>query len=130
MHQMEMDEARVADRLDKPTQDLFNPLSLPMKRFWQDEDRIVPDPIEMHTEPTASPEAALYDQPDDEPMPEPEVESVAEASAPIWECCKAHTKSLSRFECFCKSLRNLAQSAVFPRPALEPPSQLNAPKRD
>ncbi len=103
---MEMDEARVADQSDEPTPDLFNLLSLPMKRFWWDEDCIVPDPIEMHTEPTASPEAALYDQPNDEPMPEPEAESVAEASAPIWECREAHTEGLSRFERFCRSLRD------------------------
>ncbi len=126
MHQMETDEARVADRLDELTADLFNPLSLLMKRFWWDEDHIVPDPIEMHTEPTTNPEAALYDQPEDEPMPRPEAELVAEASAPIWEHREAHTEGLSRFERWHRSLRSSVRDAIFTCAPLEPSSQLNA----
>ncbi len=71
--QMEIDEAREADRLNEPTLNLFNPLSLPMKWFWQNEV----DPMELGTEPTADPSkleveptvgagAELYDQPNDE----------------------------------------------------------------
>ncbi len=120
MHQMEVDEAQAMDQPNEPMLNLFNLLSLPMQRFWRSEDRTMPDPTEMHAKPTADPVAMLYDQPSDEPMPELEVESVAEMSvlrlercALRQECCKAHTEALSRFECFCRSLRDLVRDAIF-----------------
>ncbi len=127
IRQMELDNAREAMRPEELMLDLFNPLSLPMKQFWNDPDDTMPEPIEMPSpspEPVASPEAMLEDLPQDELMPSPEVRPVAGMSAPR-PVQYEHEEGLSRFQRFSRALRSSVRdtrNAVFTRPPLEPPT--------
>ncbi len=109
---MELDDACEAPRPEEPTLDLFNPLSLPMKRFWNDGTE--PDSVEMPSpspELVACPEAMLKDLPQDEPMPTLEARPVAGMSAPR-RVHHEHQEGQTRFQRFWSSMCKMNFSLV------------------
>ncbi|MCP4605329.1 MAG: hypothetical protein GY847_33220, partial [Proteobacteria bacterium] len=121
VRQMELDDVREAERVGEPTLDLFNPLSLPMKRFWDDTPAGLTESIEMASpspELTTNPEAEPKDLSRDEPMPLPEAGSAAGMTAPR-RVHRERQEGQSRFQRFWSSMR---ETNFFTRPPLEPPT--------
>ncbi len=115
------------------TSTLSNSLSLPTKRFCQDENYSGPDltelltadPIKPDVELTIGAGAGLYDQSNDEPAA-PMAESVAETSVQPRERGD-HIEGLSRFKRFRRSLTNRrTPDVIFHSIPAEPPSQQSA----
>ncbi|MCP4546666.1 MAG: hypothetical protein GY835_09415 [bacterium] len=124
---MELDDVREAARIGEPTLDLLNPLSLPMKRFWEDTPAGLTESVEMPSpspELTTNPEAGPEDLIRDEPMPSPEAGSAAGTSAPR-RIPREHQEGQNRFQRFWSSMR---ETNFFTRPPLEP--QTRASKKD